>query len=114
MRRGRAVELIVVDDGSRDATCEIVERELAHSGAGQLIRTPHNRGKGHAVRSGVLAAKGNRIVFLDADLAYPASQIEVVVGALDGGADVAIADRTSPDSRFTLSPGSSAICSHAI
>lgn len=98
-------ELIVVDDGSQDATCEIVERELVRPGLGQLLRIPENRGKGYAVRRGVLAAAGERIVFIDADLAYAPSQIDRLVAALAAGADVAIADRTSPDSRFTLSPG---------
>jgi dolichyl-phosphate beta-glucosyltransferase len=103
--RSARSELIVVDDGSMDATCEVVERELVRPGRGLLLRSAHNRGKGHAVRRGVLAASGERIVFTDADLAYPPSQIDALLVALDAGADVAIADRTSADSRFTLSPG---------
>jgi dolichyl-phosphate beta-glucosyltransferase len=98
-------ELILVDDGSVDATCEIVERDVVRPGRGQLLRSAANRGKGHAVRRGVLAASGEQIVFIDADLAYAPSQIDALLDALDAGADLAIADRTSPDSRFTLSPG---------
>jgi glycosyltransferase involved in cell wall biosynthesis len=101
---GDGTELIVVDDGSRDATATILE-SIAASGNGlRLLHSPENRGKGHAVREGMRAARGERVVFTDADLAYPLEEIGKILHALDDGADVAIATRVSPDSRFVMSP----------
>ena len=63
---GGSLELVVVDDGSSDDTAD---RALA-AGADQVIVLDHNRGKGAAVRAGVLAARGRAVAFTDADLAY--------------------------------------------
>src|SRR5574341_2616075 len=64
-------ELLVVDDGSRDETVEIVSRLIDGLPSVRLISYQPNRGKGFAVRTGVLAAKGQWVVFLDADLSTP-------------------------------------------
>ncbi len=90
---GLAVEVVVVDDGSTDATCD----EAAAAGA-RALRLERNVGKGAAVRAGVLAAVGERIAFLDADLAYPPDQLVALVAALDAGADVVVGSRHHPDS----------------
>ena len=58
----------------------------------KVLRLPH-RGKGAAVRAGVQAATGDPIVFLDADLTIPVEIIDLFLGALDTGADIAIASR---------------------
>jgi len=91
--RGIGGEVIVVDDGSRDATREIA-REFAdsHPRVRVLQHTP-NRGKGYAVKQGVLAARGERHVFLDVDLATPVEEIDKLLAALDAGAEVAIGTR---------------------
>jgi dolichyl-phosphate beta-glucosyltransferase len=94
-------EVIVVDDGSSDATADVA---LA-AGADQVVLQPRNRGKGAAVRSGVLAARGRTIAFTDADLAYAPDQLRRVLAAIEAGWDVAIGDRRHPDSR-TLAPPS--------
>jgi dolichyl-phosphate beta-glucosyltransferase len=70
----------------------------------RLVRNGANRGKGHAVRAGVLQSSGERVIFTDADLAYPLTEIDKIVRALDAGADVAIADRTAPQSLYHMSP----------
>ncbi len=62
-----------------------------------MLRLPH-RGKGAAVRAGVEAATGDPIVFLDADLTIPVEIIDVFNGAIDTGADIAIASRYVPGS----------------
>ena len=98
------VELILVDDGSTDDTPEIVERAIQNEATVRLIRYQPNRGKGHAVRMGVTAAVGEFVVFTDADLAYPPSQINKILGALIEGADVVVANRASQDTRFVMSP----------
>jgi dolichyl-phosphate beta-glucosyltransferase len=84
----RAAELIVVDDGSRDATAE-----LARAAGAAVLVQPRNRGKGAAVRVGVLAAAGERILVCDADLATPIEELARLEAALDAGADLAIGSR---------------------
>ena len=64
-------EVIVVNDGSRDNTADIVREFAAKDPRLRLVENPGNRGKGYAVRNGMLAARGEIIVFSDADLSSP-------------------------------------------
>ena len=86
------LEIVVVDDGSDDGTADAA---LA-AGADQVVVQPANRGKGAAVRAGVLAARGRTIAFTDADLAYSPDQVLRVLAAVEDGWDVAIGDRRPP------------------
>ena len=86
-------EILVVDDGSADATASVAEAAGA-----RVLRHDVNRGKGAAVRTGVLAARGRTVVFLDADLAYPPSQARVLLEAIEDGWDVAVGNRFDPQS----------------
>ncbi|RIL07453.1 MAG: glycosyl transferase family 2 [Proteobacteria bacterium] len=86
-------EVIVVDDGSRDQTGHVIEKFQNITPGLRLIRLAENRGKGHAVRVGVLNARGKRILFADADGATPIAEIERLVKAIDQGSDVAIGSR---------------------
>ena len=99
--RDLTAEIILADDGSTDATADVFHRaKLAHGHLGlafKVLRLPH-RGKGAAVRAGMEAASGDPIVFLDADLTIPVEIIDVFIGALDTGADIAIASRYVPGS----------------
>jgi len=102
---GRLAELIVVDDGSTDLTAALLERITAGAATPvQVIRSERNQGKGAAIVRGMQAARGDVRVFLDADLAYPPSEIERVCRSLSAGADVAIANRVAPSSRYVVSP----------
>jgi len=81
-------EVIVVDDGSADATAEVARRAGA-----RVLTSPGNRGKGHAVRAGIAAARGDVIVVTDADLASPIEEADHLVAALEAGAEIAIGVR---------------------
>jgi len=87
------VEFLVVDDGSVDSTYEIA----TDSGA-MVIRLEHNSGKGTAVRRGMLEAKGDFVLFTDADYPYDISAVEYCLEALNRGADVVIGSRNLPGS----------------
>lgn len=82
------LEVLVVDDGSADETAE-----RASAAGAQVIVQPQNRGKGAAVRAGVLGATGRSVIFTDADLAYPASMIPLLLAELEDGWDVVVGSR---------------------
>lgn len=103
--RGDCAEIIVVDDGSTDATLAVLRTTAGRTAVPtRVLHSKANQGKGAAIAHGVAVARGARIVFLDADLAYPPSEIDSVCAALDAGADVAIASRVHAGSRYIISP----------
>lgn len=85
-------ELIVVDDGSDDETAVLAEQIAAEHPQMIVVRNDH-RGKGFAVRTGMLAARASYVLFSDADLAVPMDEWPKLRRALDGGADIAIGSR---------------------
>jgi len=89
VHRNGGVELVVVDDGSSDGTGD----RAAAAGADQVVRLPQNRGKGAAVRAGVLAARGRTIAFTDADLSYPPEQLLRLLVETEAGWDVVVGSR---------------------
>ena len=86
-------EVLVVNDGSRDATREIIVQCAARNPTLRLLENPGNRGKGYSVRHGVLQARGEFILFTDADLASPIEESEKLLAALTAGAEIAIGSR---------------------
>ena len=81
-------EVIVVDDGSGDDTSRVAEASFArHAGAtaARVIRVEPNRGKGHAVRTGLLAARASVALFSDADLSTPITETPKVTGPIRSG-----------------------------
>jgi dolichyl-phosphate beta-glucosyltransferase len=99
-RSGTRGEVLVVDDGSRDGTAAVAAARGLTDRRVKLLRLAHNRGKGAAVRAGVLAARGQRVLFMDADLATPIEEVAALGAALDEGYDVAVGSRALPASRI--------------
>ena len=97
-------EFLFVDDGSADDTVAVLEQALEGCGLqAQVLRLGANQGKGAAVRTGVLAARGATVAFVDADLSSPPTAIEQVLRAVEvGGAQVALASRAHPTSDITV------------
>ncbi len=97
-------EVIVVDDGSRDRTREIVLDLSRQYPFVRLLRNDRNRGKGYSIKHGILASRGDYVLYTDADLVYPIEGVEPFVRALELGADMAIASRSHPGTLFALHP----------
>ncbi|MGH7391671.1 MAG: dolichyl-phosphate beta-glucosyltransferase [Candidatus Rokuibacteriota bacterium] len=91
--RGEPYEVLVADDGSRDATPRVVAEAARRHPAVRLLRSEANEGKGAAVRRGMLAARGDLRLFADADGATPIVELKRLAAALATGADVAIGSR---------------------
>ena len=101
-RQDISYEVIVVDDGSTDATADSISQLLAAHGSVKMLPLPANRGKGFAVKTGMLQASGKLRLFTDADGATPISELARLRKAVDAGAEVAIASRAMKDASCTV------------
>jgi putative flippase GtrA len=95
------LELVVVDDGSDDDTAE----RAREAGADQVLSYEPNRGKGAAVRAGVLVARGRTVAFTDADLSYPPVQLVRFLDRIEEGWDVAVGSRQHTDTMTVVRAG---------
>jgi dolichyl-phosphate beta-glucosyltransferase len=99
--KGQAFEIIVVNDGSKDDTAQVA-RELSKTFPMlRLIDLNPNRGKGGAVKAGMLEARGQYVLFTDADQSTPITEVDKLLDAKmeRGGYDMAIGSRSMPGAR---------------
>jgi dolichyl-phosphate beta-glucosyltransferase len=96
-KSGVSCEILVVDDGSADETAEIARAKNAG-----VVVLDKNRGKGAAVRAGVLASRGTAILFTDADLSTPIEQFRPFWEKLLEGYDVVIGSRAIAGARVEI------------
>lgn len=101
--RAESWEVVVADDGSSDDTGLIVQRYIKSHGNARvrLVALPQNRGKGAALRAGVAATRGARVLLMDADLATPIEELDPLARALDDGFKVAAGSRAVGSSNVT-------------
>lgn len=95
-------DMIVVSDGSSDKTDSLVQAFAETHPNVRLISYKPNRGKGNAVRVGMLAATGERVLFMDADMATPPEETAKVLEHLEKGADVVIGSRPLKESQLEV------------
>ena len=95
-KKGILSEILVVDDGSEDGTLQVVGRFLKKTGRHvslKILNHSSNQGKGAAVRTGFMAAKGRWVLYMDADNSTPLSQFDRFQPALEKGYEVLIGSR---------------------
>jgi dolichyl-phosphate beta-glucosyltransferase len=86
-------EVILINDGSRDSTAQIARDFAALNPLLRVVENLGNRGKGYSVRNGMLNARGQTVVFSDADLSSPIEEMPKLLQTLADGADIAIGSR---------------------
>jgi len=101
-RRGWSAEVVVVDDGSRDRTAEIVRAFAQQHPEVRLLQNSGNHGKGYSVQNGVLHSFGEVVMFTDADLSAPMEEAQGLFAAIAAGADIAIGSRWLERARQTI------------
>jgi dolichyl-phosphate beta-glucosyltransferase len=101
------MEVLIVDDGSRDTTASVVQSFIDSPEGGarfQYLQYGSNRGKGYAVAEGLRHGTGKYLVFTDTDLSAPIDQLPRLIEGLEAGADIAIASRRLPQSEVVGLP----------
>ena len=88
-------EVVVADDGSQDHTAQLVDQLTMEHPNVRILRLPH-RGKGWAVKNGMLAAQGEYRLLCDADLSVPIPQVERLLPPLGPGSDIVLGSREAP------------------
>ncbi len=92
-KKGYTYEIIVVDDGSEDSTCDLVENLQKQMPTLRLVRLLRNTGKGAAVKEGMLSAQGNIRLFMDADGSTSIVEVDKMLPCLSDGFDIVIGSR---------------------
>jgi dolichyl-phosphate beta-glucosyltransferase len=101
---GREYELILVDDGSRDCTAQLIREAERANPPVRGVFLPENRGKGRAVAGGVRETRGELVLISDADFSAPIAELPKLEGAIRAGAGVAIGSRAKRGAREVDQP----------
>ena len=98
------VQIIIINDGSKDSTKQIIEQYISYNKSSiELITYPLNSGKGYAVKKGMLAASGKYRIFTDADIPFGFQSIDNILYYLDFKEfDVCVGNRKMPNSEYLL------------
>jgi glycosyltransferase involved in cell wall biosynthesis len=96
------LEILIVDDGSKDGTARIAEEWAREMPCVRLVWNRENRGKGYSERHGMLESRGRLALFTDADLSSPIEEIEKLLAALSAGNDIAIGSRALDRSLISI------------
>src|SRR5258706_13936023 len=102
-KSGRDTEVLVVDDGSTDQTAAVAETFRARIPQLRVVPNGENRGKGYSVRHGMTEARGDIVLFTDADLSAPIEEADKLLAAL-ADHDVAIGSRAPDRSPVSVRP----------
>jgi dolichyl-phosphate beta-glucosyltransferase len=97
-------ELLLVDDGSTDATAELVRGMVESYPALRPLENGQNQGKGYSIAHGIAQSRGDLVFYTDADLVYALEGLEDAVGKIRDGYDVAIGSRVHPGSTYSMHP----------
>jgi dolichyl-phosphate beta-glucosyltransferase len=102
----RHAQILIVDDGSRDRTPEIAQKLASEFADVERVRAEKNEGKGYAVKLGVQAARGRKILFTDADNSTPIEELRTLEEAMRcSGAEIAIGSRYLKESQVKIKQG---------
>ncbi len=91
-------DVTVVDDGSSDRTADVVTDFSEHAPEVEVLSLRQNSGKGYAVRTGMMSAEGDFVIFTDADLSTPIEEVAKALDLMKQGWDVVIGSRALPES----------------
>jgi dolichyl-phosphate beta-glucosyltransferase len=94
-------EIVLVDDGSNDSTIQVAQEQITDSRL-RIIVNPRNLGKGASIRNGMLEAKGEYLLFSDADLSTPIEELDRLLNHCQKGYGVAIGSRALKESQLVL------------
>jgi glycosyltransferase involved in cell wall biosynthesis len=98
-------EIVVVTDGSTDATAQMARSYAAQFPDLRVLDFPRNRGKGFAVKEGMLAANGKHRLFMDADYAVPIEEVSVLLAKMKSNYDIVIGSRAAEGANVEVSQG---------
>jgi dolichyl-phosphate beta-glucosyltransferase len=101
---GREHEIILVDDGSRDRTPELIRKAERADRVVRAVILPANRGKGRALAEGVARSRGRLVLVSDADFSAPIEELPKLEAAMAGGVDIAIGSRAKRGAREVDQP----------
>lgn len=99
---GRDYEVLIVEDGSLDASLPILRRLEETYPAIRVLRNPRNMGKGYSIRTGILNSRGRHIIFTDVDMAYAMENLLAVLERLEAGAPLVVGNRRLPESVYVV------------